>query len=64
MAPVLEQDLGGFPDPLLVQPARSHIMQQGDVGDDLLGAVKLTCDGHPATSYLLDKILSYLFSSG
>ena len=64
MPAVLQQETCGFPDPLLVQPACGHVVQQGDVGDDLLGAVILTRDGHPATSLALDKIMPYLFSSG
>jgi hypothetical protein len=61
---VLEQDLGGLPGPLLVQPARGHVVQQSDVGGNLLGTVKLARDGHPVTAYLLDKVMPYLFSIG
>jgi hypothetical protein len=62
--PVIQQETCSFPDPLLVHPPRGHVVQQGDVGDNLLGVVVLTRDGHLATSWLLDKIMPYLFSAG
>src|SRR5450755_260393 len=45
-SPVFEQDFGGFPDTLLVQPARGHIVQQRNVRDDLLSVLILACYGH------------------
>jgi hypothetical protein len=46
VAPVLQQDPGGFPDPLLVQLACGHVVQHGNIGDNLLGVVVFTRDGH------------------
>src|ERR1700730_18514798 len=45
--PVLQQNLSSLPDPLLIKPPRGHVMQQGNVSDNLLGAAILTSDGHP-----------------
>jgi hypothetical protein len=47
---VFEQDLGGLLDPLLVEPARRHVLQQGNVGDNLLSVVVLASDRHCDTS--------------
>jgi hypothetical protein len=43
---VLKQDLGGFFDPALVEPARSHVLQEGDVLDYSLGMFELVSNGH------------------
>jgi hypothetical protein len=51
MPPVLKQDLGSLPDPFPVKPPRGHVLQQGDIGDYLLGMVTLASDGH--TPHLL-----------
>jgi hypothetical protein len=62
MAPVFEQDLGGLHDPLLVQPPRRHVLQQGNVGGNLFSAVVLASDRHRDTSVVLNRIASDLFS--
>ena len=63
MAPVFKQDLGGLHDPLLVQPPRRHVLQQGNVGDNLFSANVLASDRHGDTSEILNRILPDLFSS-
>ena len=41
MSPVLKQDLSGLLDSLLVKPAGGHVMQEGNVSNNLLGVVIL-----------------------
>ena len=46
MPPVLEQDLSGLLDPLLIKSPGGHVVQEGNVSDNLLSVVILTSDGH------------------
>jgi hypothetical protein len=46
MSPVLKQDLSGLLDPMLVKPAGGHVLQEGNVSDNLLGVVILASDRH------------------
>src|SRR4030088_1372017 len=63
MSPVLKQDLNGLLDSLLVKPAGGHVMQEGNVSDNLLGVVVLASDRHLLPPLLLNKIMPDLFSS-
>jgi hypothetical protein len=47
---VLEQDLSGLHDSLLIKSPGGHVLQQGNVRDNLLGVGTLARDRHPATS--------------
>jgi hypothetical protein len=49
MSPVLQQDLSGLPHPLLVKPARGHVVQERDVSHNLRGVVVLASDRHQPT---------------
>lgn len=56
---VLEKDLGGLLDTVLIQLACDHLMQERNVRDNLFGAFVFTRDGHrtpPATEQYGDKI--------
>ena len=46
MTPVFEQDLSSLFDALLIQPPGCYVLQQGDVGNDLLSAVVLANHRH------------------
>jgi hypothetical protein len=62
--PMFEQNLSGLPDPLAVQLAVRHVVQQGNVRDNLFSPGGLASDRHCATFHLLNKIMPYLFSRG
>jgi hypothetical protein len=47
MPPVFQPNLRGAPDPLLIKPARGHVMQQGNISDHLLSVLILARDRHP-----------------
>jgi len=46
MPAVGEQNLSCIPDLFPVKPARGHVLQESDIGDDLLGMVIFASDGH------------------
>src|SRR5579859_4111550 len=64
MPPVFQQNLRGLPDPLLIKPARGHVVQDGNISDHLLSALILARDRHLAPPQVLNNSSVNLFSSG
>jgi hypothetical protein len=57
---MFEQNFGGFPDPALVQLARSHVLEESDILNHPLGVLELAGNGHRVPRPL-NKMMPNLF---